>query len=165
MELVTELSEAHAKELGRTRLHPCRARQRHLDVAVLDPVERRLEVQTVRGNLQRDVRPIVGPLQVRWQRSGFQYLAASEHERALDDVLELADVPGPPVLLEDGEGLGRHPPDALAELGGDLLDEVRDERRDVLATLAKRWQMDRDDVQPVEEVLAQRALGHRLEIG
>ena len=41
---------------------------------------------------------------------------------------------------------------------GVLLDEVVDERRDVLLALAQRRELDRDDVQPVEEVLAEASL-------
>src|SRR5689334_15134126 len=43
--------------------------------------------------------------------------------------------------------------------------EMVDERRDVLSSLAERRQRDADDVEPIEQVLAERTLGHRaLEI-
>ena len=37
-----------------------------------------------------------------------------------------------------------------------------DEQGDVFAPLAQRRQLDRDDVQPVEEILAERAVGDHL---
>ena len=40
--------------------------------------------------------------------------------------------------------------------GVELLEEVRDEQRDVAGALAQRRQRDRHDVEPVEEVLAER---------
>ena len=43
-----------------------------------------------------------------------------------------------------------------------LGDEVLDEQRDVLAPLAQRRQRDRDDVDAVEEILAERSRLDRL---
>ena len=42
------------------------------------------------------------------------------------------------------------------------LDEPPDEERDVLRPLAQRRDVDRDDVQPVEEILAEPALVHEV---
>src|SRR6185369_11104470 len=42
-----------------------------------------------------------------------------------------------------------------------LLQEVIDEQRDVLATLAERRQHDLDDAQPIVEVLAEASGSHR----
>ena len=47
-------------------------------------------------------------------------------------------------------------------LGAELLEEVLHEQRDVLAALAQRRQLHRDHVQPVEEILAERAVGDHL---
>ena len=77
-------------------------------------------------------------------------------------VLELAHVAG--------EGLGlqvfeRGVRDALAldaELLRTLLQEVAHQQRNVLAALAQRWQAQADDVEAVEEVLAEQALAHAL---
>ena len=43
-----------------------------------------------------------------------------------------------------------------------MREEVVDERRDVLDALAQRRHVQLDDVEAVEEVLAERALGHHL---
>ena len=76
-------------------------------------------------------------------------------------VLQLPDVAGPVVALEHGQGLRGDAAHLLAELLAELLEEVGDEQRDVLAALAQRRQVDRDDVEAVEEVLAHRPLRHR----
>jgi hypothetical protein len=50
--------------------------------------------------------------------------------------------------------------DLRRRLGRELRHEVLDEQRNVLAPLAERRQRDLEDVQPVEEILAERALGN-----
>src|SRR5947207_7983384 len=162
LELVAELAEAHAEELGRARLHPTRPRQREVDVALLDLVERRLEVEPALRNLDRDVEDVAGPPEVRRERVHVEHLAAPEDQRALDHVLELADVAGPPVALEDRERRGGHGAHGLAELRRPVLDEVGDEQRDVLAPLAQRRDVDRDDVEAVEEILSEDPVLHGL---
>ena len=81
-----------------------------------------------------------------------------QHQGALDQVLQLADVPWPRVAEQ---GVDRVGPDRLlgdghgARLG---LDEVADERDQVLAPLAQRRQVHGDHVQPVVEVGAEGAV-------
>ena len=58
------------------------------------------------------------------ERLGFEDVAAAQDQRPLDHVLELSDVARPP-------------------------DEVGGQERDVLPSLPKGRQEDRDDVQPV----------------
>src|SRR5690606_31976939 len=59
------------------------------------------------------------------------------------------------VGLEDVHGLRRDPPDALAGFGSEALDEALRQKRDVLPPLAKRRQLDREDVEPDVEVFAE----------
>ena len=54
------------------------------------------------------------------------------------------------------------PRDLLAVLRGELLDEIVDQDGNVLAPLAERGQADRDHLQPVVEVAAERARLDRL---
>src|SRR5207244_4098788 len=79
----------------------------------------------------------------------------------LEDVLELPDVAGPVVALENRKRLRGDSADVLAEVLAELLQEVRDEEGNVLATLAQRRQVDRQHVQAVEEVLAHYPVPHR----
>ena len=85
---------------------------------------------------------------------------AAEHHDALDGVLELADVAGPLVVDERAQRLGRHL-DGAAVLHVELAQEVIDEHRDLLPTLAERRDADLDDVETVVEVLAELMDAHR----
>ena len=85
-----------------------------------------------------------------------------EQDHALDQVLELADVARPGVTLEGGEGGGGQAQHGLAEPFVAALHEVGDQERQVLDALAQRGQVDRDDVEPVVEVLPEVALLDQL---
>jgi hypothetical protein len=86
--------------------------------------------------------------------------APGEDDGAMQDVLELAHVAGPVVAREHLEGTGRHAAHVAVALAGDLAHEVLDECGNVLAPLAERRHVDRHDVEPIVEVLAERALAH-----
>ena len=85
-----------------------------------------------------------------------------EHDGALDGVLELAHVAGPRRVHEHRHRLRRDAVDALARAARVPPDEVLDEQRDVLAALAQRRHRDRDDVQPVEQILLELAFADQL---
>ena len=75
-------------------------------------------------------------------------------------------LPGHEIEPEVRQGffLDAHP--SLAVFGGGARDEMVDERRDFVAPLAQRRDGQRDDVQPVEQILAEPALLHQaLEVG
>src|SRR5438874_5492238 len=78
----------------------------------------------------------------------------------LEGVLELADVPLPLVRAERPVGIGGECLRLALELRRDRREEVLDEDRHVLHPLAERGQHDRDDVQPVVEILAEAAAPH-----
>jgi hypothetical protein len=90
---------------------------------------------------------------------------ARHRDRSPHRILQLADVAGPAVLLERGEAL------VTEEVGAALgvhLDEVVRQKRDVIAALPQRRQVDGDHVDAVEEVLAEFAVLHRrgeIELG
>src|SRR6185437_10817556 len=87
----------------------------------------------------------------------------AEREGAFDDVLELTDVAGPRVRHQAPHGFLRHRHRSRRRLlGADLLQEMLDEERDVLAAFAQRRELHGDDVQPVIEVLAERVLRDHL---
>ena len=64
--------------------------------------------------------------------------AVGQEHGALDQVLELADVPGPGCCLQRGERCGRDALHVLVEAAVELLEEVVDEERDVVGALAQR---------------------------
>ena len=84
---------------------------------------------------------------------------------AIDDVAELADVAGPAVAEEQGEGvvgdLGGSVAMGLAE--GRLHDEGSREALDLPDPLAERWEQERDAVETLEEIPSETALA-RLSI-
>ena len=86
-----------------------------------------------------------------------QFRAVAEDDGPLDVILQLADVARPVVLAEEPHRLGVDPADLAAVLLGVSFEEELDQDRDVLATLAERGQVDRHDVEPVIEVLAEPA--------
>ncbi len=76
---------------------------------------------------------------------------------ALDRVAKLADVAGPRVALEGGEGLGVEALRPLVVGAGEAFVEVLDERGHVLGPLAQGRNLEGDDVEAVEEVGAEGA--------
>src|SRR5205807_3594889 len=81
---------------------------------------------------------------------------------ALDDVLELADVPRPGIGQETIHGLLGDRLDALAELLGEARDEEGDELGDVRPALAQRRGADRKHIQAVEKIGTKAAAANGL---
>ena len=91
-----------------------------------------------------------------------QRRAGGEDDRALDDVLQLADVARPGVANQGLHDRGRDGLDPPAHPPGELLGEMADQPRDVVAALAQRRQHEREHVQAVVEVAAEAAVGDHL---
>src|SRR5205085_7134664 len=100
VKLVAELSEAHLQELGGPGLNAATSLQRGLQELLFEAVERRLEVEALGRNLQRDVPRAHRPAELGGQRVDLEERAAAEHDGPFDRVLQLADVAGPAVTLE-----------------------------------------------------------------
>ena len=91
--------------------------------------------------------------------------ARRQNEQTLDRVAQLAHVARPLELRQSLDGLRRDRARRHALAIRQHVDEVRDERRNVLAPLAQRRHVDRHDVQPIEQILAKAPFGDlRLEI-
>ena len=88
--------------------------------------------------------------------------AAGEQHRAVDDVLELADIAGPGVGEQQPAGLGRERPRRQPVLLGEAGGEVVGEQADVGGALAQRRDPQGDDVEAEVEVLAKAAGGNGL---
>ena len=82
---------------------------------------------------------------------GVDEVAAGQHDGALDDVLQLADVARPAILLHQVQGLGREAANLAARFGVVLVEEVIGQLDDVLGPLAERR----------DEDLRRRAGGNR----
>src|SRR5438445_4459933 len=154
LKLVAELAKRHLEQLGRLRLHTSGTIEGPLQISPLDGVEGGLQVEPVLGQLYRfhALDRTLAPECLR-QRLDAQHVPRPQHDGPLQHVLELADISGPVVSLEDDHGLRSDAARLLAEVLAELLQEVRDEEGDVLATLPERGQLDGDDVEPVVQVL------------
>src|SRR5206468_8669965 len=97
---------------------------------------------------------------------GERVAVVREGHRALDLVLQLADVSRPRIAAEELERLHPHRGHGAARPPAGLAQEVVGEGGDVLNPLAKGREADREDVEAVVEVAAEATGGHiGLEIG
>jgi hypothetical protein len=131
-----------------------------------------LSLELVRGLVEReglgraDLRGLLGQQYVEWQIVQLNDGPVRQHHASLDDILELAHVPRPPIGLERGERLGREPLDALVEVTIVTADEVLGQERDVLSPLPKRRRDDGYHVEAVIEVFPEGAVADgRFEVG
>ena len=141
----------HRRRLGRGRLPQPRA-------LVHEPTAR----VTGGPGVQRQ-HPVAQFLAPAEQLVHVDQLAIVDHDhRAFDQVLQLTDVAGEGVVEQR---LDR----PLAEAGhvalvtlAVVVQEVLHQQRDVVAPLAQRRQVDREHVEPVEQVFAETPLAHGL---
>src|SRR5262245_10058607 len=78
-----------------------------------------------------------------------------KNHRALDQVLEFANVSGPPVAAHHVEGLGRNLLDLPLHSRGEASDEMADQWLDVPRALAQRRDADREDIQAIVEIITE----------
>src|SRR5438132_3357790 len=95
-----------------------------------------------------------GQLALRQER------AVGEDARALDDVLQLADVAVPARAVQQAFGSGRQALQRFVRARRAVANEGRGEVRNVLASIAQRRQQDLDDVEAIEEIAAETAGGN-----
>ena len=88
--------------------------------------------------------------------------AFAQQDRAFDDVLQLADVAGPAIALQRGQSFFGEADDTLTGIFADAGEEVRGELRDVAGALAERRELEVDDVDAIEQVLAKTTGGDGL---
>ena len=86
----------------------------------------------------------------------------SQQDGSFDRVLELPDIAGPVVSLQQLVGGRFESLDPLSELAREAADKELGELGDVLLPLAKRRHVDRHDVEAVVEVLAELPVGDHL---
>jgi hypothetical protein len=79
---------------------------------------------------------------------------------AFDNVLQLADVPRPGIVLEEFGGAGGEAGELFPQFPVELLQQFEREGHDVFFSLAQRRNEKRDDIEPVVEVFAELAAGH-----
>src|SRR6185295_11134421 len=90
-----------------------------------------------------------------------QRLAGRPDHRSLDDVLELANVPGPRITLQRVHHRLWHLRDLAAQLTLVAVDEEPHQPRDVLRPVSKRRQVNRIHTQAIVQVSPKRSGGDR----
>jgi hypothetical protein len=158
--LAIEGRRVDAEDRARPFLLPVRLLEHRDEVFLLELVERHLRLlHDDLAALLRMVAHLLGKI------LRADVLSVLEDARALDDVLELADVAGPIVVREELHRFLRYRPRPAGTFGGQMQEPV-DEERDIVAPLAQRRYDDRNHVETVIEVRAEALLLHRfLEIG
>ena len=104
-----------------------------------------------------------GPRRPKSRSAAVTSAPRRDDDGALDHVLQLAHVARPGVLPRARPApTASKPRTALAGGAVELGDEVLDQARQILEAIAQRRQRDREDVEPVVEILAELALGDQL---
>ncbi len=85
---------------------------------------------------------------------------AAEDDKALDIVFEFANVPGPRPLSEKSECFGRQVRNLDAFYRGKTLQKCFYQCSNIFGSFAQRWNFDRNDIEPIEEIIAKRSLFH-----
>ena len=155
MQLVLDLPDADAQDLGGPARGPAMALERGQDRVPFDVGHGR-----ARNGWRR--RLAVGGAELGGQVVLLDGVALRQHHRALDDVLELTDVARPVVgddLRQRAVAEAFH---ALAVLPGKALQEMRGERRHVALPTPQRGQRDVDHVEPIVQILAEFSLRDQL---
>ena len=150
------------QQLGGALLHAAGGLERRLDQPLLEVGDHFAERDAFgRDDELRHLEPLAAA-DVIGNEIGVDLRAGRQHHRALDDVLQLADVARPVVFLQQIQRLGGQLEVGLLVFLAVLLEEVLDQQRDVVLALAQRRQLHGDDVQPVVQVLAELAFVHHV---
>src|SRR5262245_36898018 len=154
LEAIAQGAEGDAEELRGALFHAARGPERLEDQAALVLLHQLVEAHPLDRDPRRAAGLGAGEHRAR-QRLQLDHRATRQRDRALDRILELADVARETVGEQPLERLGGDPLDLLAELARVPLEEVVDEQREVVLALAQRRQRDLDHVEPVVEVFAE----------
>ena len=105
-----------------------------------------LERESLGRQLERGVGNAPAEEHMLGQRLRRQDVGGLQSDHPLDDVLQLADVSRPVILLDGPHRIGGDPLPGTLIRGAELFDEVVDEERNVLGAIAERRERDGDDV-------------------
>src|SRR3989449_9067477 len=148
----------HAETRGRTpgaSQHPVRLLEGTQDVGAVDTAARRVMVANRRGS----------PTPRKVVERHLEPPAARKDHRGLDQVPELADVPGPRVPTERVQRLARDDLDPAGHGTREPLDEVAHQGGNVLGPLAERRGLGRGNAPPRGESVPATVLFHPPEEG
>src|SRR5712692_3667065 len=135
--------------------------------ALLERSQNEVSLERIRRVLEQTVgrRPLWLELRkVELQRQIFlrDVFLVTHGNQPLDQVLELPDVPRPPVFLQHRHRRFGHALNALPESRVVAAQKELRQLRNVLGAFTERRQLDGDDVDSIEQVFPEAALFHRL---
>ena len=85
-----------------------------------------------------------------------------QNHRPLDYILQLPDVAGPIICVEEFDRLLVYVSNLLAQFLGVAIDQVSDQQGNIANALAQCWQSNRNNVEAIKQVLTERAFSYRL---
>src|SRR5207302_10804106 len=91
-----------------------------------------------------------------------KHVTWGQNHGSLNEVLEFTDMPGPVIAGQPPHGLGGNRFNLLIHESGILLNEVPNQKRDVLRPLAKGRSGDGDNVQPIVKVTTEFLVSNHL---
>jgi hypothetical protein len=91
-----------------------------------------------------------------------QHLPLRKNDRTLDDILQLADIAGPVVLLQQRRLLPRQRQRPMAEVLAGLFEKMRCELNDIIASFAQRGHVKREDAEAVVKILTKAPVCNSL---
>src|SRR4029077_10586778 len=94
-----------------------------------------------------------------------QFVTFSKNDAALDEVLQLANIPPPIGVHQSLHRLFWNRPNALLHLSGSTQNEVMNEQRNVFAAFAEWRNVNGKNIQPIKQVFAKLVVAdHALQI-
>src|SRR4029077_8991468 len=148
------------QQLRRPFLDAAGRLERRLDEALLEIGDDVLERNAFRRNHELRHLEVRCPPHVVRDQLDADARAGAQHHRALDDILELANVARPVVLGQQVERVRRQLEPAFLVLLAVLFEEMVDEQWNVVLPVAQRRQLDRDHVEAIEEIFAELPVFH-----
>jgi hypothetical protein len=172
-ELVVHTARRDAEPSRRLGLIPVRRAQRCLDDRALAIGERALEASPVARQKVCEIELAVSRGCGAVTDSTFPNLRGEirepkrrvvlfVYECPANEVLDLSGVAGQAVLRERRNEVVADCPRASAAQMPILRNEMPDEDADVARTITQRWDVDRKDIEPVEQIGAEAPLSHHL---
>src|SRR5258708_9338538 len=90
-----------------------------------------------------------------------EILGFAHNHRALDDVMQLADITGPGIRHKKVQRLLVYPADALSCFSCETIDEVLDQQGNVFFSFSQRRNFNRENVETVKQVVAKCTFSDR----
>src|SRR5260370_2799050 len=106
-----------------------------------------------------------GSIVCKWSQPGFIYdkvFRITQYHGALDYILQFANVARPVVILEQFQGSLIDVFDFLTSRVCVTIDQIFDQQRNVVDALTQRWDLNRENIKPVDQVLSERAFTHTV---